>query len=53
MLMKFQLRLNKGLENLVEKLFQSCSADIYTEEIKRIAFIGKPNVGKSTLLIAF
>jgi len=42
---------NKGLENLVEKLFQSCCSDIYTSKLsKRIAFIGKPNVGKSTLI---
>ena len=42
---------NKGLENLVEKLFQSCCTDIYSPKLsKRIAFIGKPNVGKSTLI---
>ena len=42
---------NIGLENLVEKLFQSCCSDIYTSKLsKRIAFIGKPNVGKSTLI---
>ena len=42
---------NKGLENLVEKLFESCSADTHIPKLtKRIAFIGKPNVGKSTLI---
>ena len=41
---------NKGLENLVEKLFQSCSTDIYTPKLsKRIKHI-EPNVGKSTLI---
>ena len=42
---------NKGLEDLVQKIFLHCSSDIYIPKLsKRIAFIGKPNVGKSTLI---
>tara|TARA_Y100000591_G_scaffold149320_1_gene128264 strand:- start:296 stop:1612 length:1317 start_codon:yes stop_codon:yes gene_type:complete len=42
---------NRGLERLVEELFNSCLSSIYKEDkISRIAFIGKPNVGKSTLI---
>ena len=42
---------NRGLENLVEKLFSTCSTSFYEEDkLTRIAFIGKPNVGKSTLI---
>tara|TARA_Y100001936_G_scaffold248119_1_gene295320 strand:- start:176 stop:1492 length:1317 start_codon:yes stop_codon:yes gene_type:complete len=42
---------NLGLERLVEELFNSCSSSVYKEDkISRIAFIGKPNVGKSTLI---
>ena len=42
---------NQGLEILVEQLFDVCSPSLYEEnKISRIAFIGKPNVGKSTLI---
>ena len=42
---------NHGLEDLVEKIFHICKASANQhEEIKKIAFIGKPNVGKSTLI---
>ena len=42
---------NYGLEDLVEKIFHICKASVNQhEEIKKIAFIGKPNVGKSTLI---
>ena len=42
---------NQGLERVVEELFNSCSSSVYKEDkISRIAFIGKPNVGKSTLI---
>ena len=42
---------NRGLERLVEELFNSCSSSLHKEhKISRIAFIGKPNVGKSTLI---
>ena len=42
---------NKGLEKLVEDIFQYTNASIYEEsKVNRVAFIGKPNVGKSTLI---
>ena len=42
---------NKGLEKLVEDIFQYTDASIYEEsKVNRVAFIGKPNVGKSTLI---
>ena len=42
---------NYGLEDLVESIFNTCNASVNQyEEIKKIAFIGKPNVGKSTLI---
>ena len=42
---------NQGLEKLVEMLFQICSWSIHKDtKLTRIAFIGKPNVGKSTLI---
>ena len=42
---------NQGLEKLVERLFQICSPSIHKyTKLTRIAFIGKPNVGKSTLI---
>ncbi len=42
---------NQGLENLVERLFQVCSWSLHKHtKSNRIAFIGKPNVGKSTLI---
>ena len=42
---------NQGLEKLVEKLFKICNCSIYKQmKLTRIAFIGKPNVGKSTLI---
>ena len=42
---------NKGLEKLVEDIFEYTNAAIYEEsKVNRVAFIGKPNVGKSTLI---
>tara|TARA_Y100000389_G_C17468006_1_gene527489 strand:+ start:3950 stop:5266 length:1317 start_codon:yes stop_codon:yes gene_type:complete len=42
---------NNGLFELVEKIFSLSSASEYIEKRQsRIAFIGKPNVGKSTLI---
>ena len=42
---------NQGLEKLVERLFKICSWSIHKQmKLTRIAFIGKPNVGKSTLI---
>ena len=42
---------NQGLEKLVERLFKICSWSIHKEmKLTRLAFIGKPNVGKSTLI---
>ena len=42
---------NKGLEKLVEDIFEYTDAAIYEEsKVNRVAFIGKPNVGKSTLI---
>ena len=42
---------NQGLEKLVERLFKICNCSIYKQmKLTRIAFIGKPNVGKSTLI---
>ena len=42
---------NKGLEKLVESIFSMTKSSIYREsKTNRIAFIGKPNVGKSTLI---
>ena len=42
---------NQGLEDLVDRLFQICDCSIHTyKKLTRIAFIGKPNVGKSTLI---
>ena len=42
---------NQGLEKLVERLFIICSWSIHKHtKLTRLAFIGKPNVGKSTLI---
>ena len=42
---------NQGLEKLVERLFKICNCSMYKQmKLTRIAFIGKPNVGKSTLI---
>ena len=42
---------NQGLEKLVERLFKICIVSIHKEmKLTRLAFIGKPNVGKSTLI---
>ena len=42
---------NQGLEKLVERLFKICSWSIHKHtKLTRLAFIGKPNVGKSTLI---
>ena len=42
---------NQGLEKLVERLFKICSWSIHKQmKLTRLAFIGKPNVGKSTLI---
>ena len=42
---------NQGLEKLVERLFKICSGSIHKQiKLTRLAFIGKPNVGKSTLI---
>ena len=42
---------NKGLLQLVQSIFLHVESSIYLESKKnRIAFIGKPNVGKSTLI---
>lgn len=42
---------NKGLDELVEQLFKTCTSSLYEENtLTRTAFIGKPNVGKSTLI---
>ena len=42
---------NKGLLDLIKKTFSLASSKIYSEiKTKRVAFIGKPNVGKSTLI---
>ena len=42
---------NQGLAKLVERLFKICSWSIHKEmKLTRLAFIGKPNVGKSTLI---
>ena len=42
---------NKGLVDLIKKTFALANSRIYTEvKTNRIAFIGKPNVGKSTLI---
>tara|TARA_B100001063_G_C16750294_1_gene549913 strand:- start:291 stop:1625 length:1335 start_codon:yes stop_codon:yes gene_type:complete len=42
---------NKGLLDLIKKTFSLTNSGIYSEiKTKRIAFIGKPNVGKSTLI---
>ena len=42
---------NQGLEKLVESLFKICSCSIHKPmKLTRLAFIGKPNVGKSTLI---
>ncbi len=42
---------NKGLEKLVETIFSMSQSSNYREsKVNRIAFIGKPNVGKSTLI---
>jgi GTP-binding protein len=42
---------NKGLFDLIKKTFALANSRIYTEvKTNRIAFIGKPNVGKSTLI---
>ena len=41
---------NKGLLDLIKKTFSLTNSGIYSEiKTNRIAFIGKPNVGKSTL----
>ena len=42
---------NQGLEKLVERIFKICNWSIYKQmKVTRLAFIGKPNVGKSTLI---
>ena len=42
---------NKGLLELVQSIFNEVKSSIYSETKKnRVAFIGKPNVGKSTLI---
>ena len=42
---------NKGLLPLIEKIFNEIDSSLYSETKKnRVAFIGKPNVGKSTLI---
>ena len=42
---------NKGLLDLIKKTFSLTNSETYSEiKTKRIAFIGKPNVGKSTLI---
>ena len=42
---------NQGLQKLVERLFKICNWSIYKHiKLTRLAFIGKPNVGKSTLI---
>ena len=42
---------NKGLLDLIKKTFSLTDPRIYSEiKTNRIAFIGKPNVGKSTLI---
>ena len=42
---------NQGLEKLVERLFKICSWSTHKHvKLTRLAFIGKPNVGKSTLI---
>ena len=42
---------NKGLLDLIKEIFSLADSGIYTEiKTNRIAFIGKPNVGKSTLI---
>ena len=42
---------NKGLLELIEKTFSLTTSAIYTKiQTSRVAFIGKPNVGKSTLI---
>ncbi len=40
-----------GLSDLVERTFSMCNSSFHEiKKINRIAFIGKPNVGKSTLI---
>jgi len=42
---------NKGLLPLIQKIFQTTKSSFHYESNKnRVAFIGKPNVGKSTLI---
>jgi GTP-binding protein len=42
---------NKGLLELIKMTFSLTNSEIYSEiKTKRVAFIGKPNVGKSTLI---
>ncbi len=50
-LFEVSAKTNQGLGNLVERLFQICKCSIHKHtKVNRIAFIGKPNVGKSTLI---
>ena len=42
---------NRGILDLIKKIFSLSNSDIHSEiKTNRIAFIGKPNVGKSTLI---
>ena len=42
---------NKGLLDLIKKIFSLTNSEMYSKtKTNRIAFIGKPNVGKSTLI---
>ncbi len=42
---------NKGLIELIQTIFARVESSIYSEKKRiRVAFIGKPNVGKSTLI---
>jgi len=50
-LFEVSAKTNQGLGNLVERLFKICKCSIHKHtKVTRIAFIGKPNVGKSTLI---
>ena len=50
-LYEISAKTNQGLEKLVERLFKICSWSIHKQmKLTRLAFIGKPNVGKSTLI---
>ncbi len=50
-LFEVSAKTNQGIEKLVERLFEICSCSIHKNtKLTRIAFIGKPNVGKSTII---